>query len=259
MNPFEGGFGRPDTGRNTIYLGETAQIRLRVENISRQDITNVEVVSVAMHETPFGGDVEITQTANDLPSTLTPSGDDSRGFIWLDVTELETGQVWLTADVRGVRDNKTVTTKIETLFMLKGGLSLTVEQANNIVLGADNNGDGEIDDDDEIVELTVKVENETEEPVTDIGPIDLTKPLRLTSRIAGLAVALIPKELPTEKIAELAAGESRTLTYKYRAFDKVAADIDVVFQGMQDSREVSGVGSSRVAGDHEAMHRGLVT
>lgn len=246
VKSFEGGFARPDIGVTTVYLGEKAQVRLRVANISDEDITNVEVVDADFRETALGGSVEITETANELPQTLAASGLDSQGFVWFDVEGIETGSVWLVANVRGTRNGKTVTGTLETLFAVKGGLALTVEQENAVVFGADNNDDGEIDEEDEIVQLNVKVQNTTEETITNIGPLDLTRPLKFTSRIADLGVMLEPVELPSEPIAQLAAGASQTLVYKYRATDKVSADIEAIFRGMQDGREVSGVGRGQV-------------
>jgi hypothetical protein len=127
------------------------------------------------------------------------------------------------------------------------GLRVSVQQVRPVVLGEDNNDDGEIDEADEIVDIDLTIENTTDEPITSVGPTELSDPLQFRSRISGLNVRLEPLELPAARIAQIDGGGSVTLRYRYRALDRVSADIETVIRGVQDGREVAAVGEGRVS------------
>lgn len=130
------------------------------------------------------------------------------------------------------------------------GLAVTVTQSPaSMVLGRDNDADGDVDDDDAILELQVEATNITDVPIEDVklaAPVEFVPGPDLEDP-AEVLESIDEEPLATD-FGTLDPGESATLTYHYLATGKVEAEARVTVRGVRNgsSTSASGAGSLEI-------------
>jgi len=114
--------------------------------------------------------------------------------------------------------------------------SLIVEVTQNppkLVLGGDNNGDGQTNALDRKLEIIVSVANVSKEDVTEVKSVILNDPIQLTSLAQNLNIWLTPLDVPPGDFATIRPGVENTVwkTNVYEATDRTYAQASILLQG----------------------------
>ncbi len=122
------------------------------------------------------------------------------------------------------------------------GLAVTIAQSpERLVLGRDNDQDGDVDEDDATLELRVKVENVTDVPVQDVeatGPVEITQDPALEDALEPL------DEEPVETgFGTLQPGASKTLAFRYKVTGRVDAEAKITVRGIRNGASVTKSGT----------------
>ncbi|MCB1029550.1 MAG: hypothetical protein KDB24_17490, partial [Microthrixaceae bacterium] len=116
-----GEFFRVDGGSTFVKVGadEEAAVRLRVENASGEELTNVRLTDVRVVEDESGGQAAITADGPGPPGILEATGPNSVGFADFKVLGEEPGTVTLKAEVAATKGSQPVTDTIEQEFQVR--------------------------------------------------------------------------------------------------------------------------------------------
>ncbi len=165
----EGDFFRVDGGSPFVKVGDDAQVRLRVDNSSGKELTNVRVTSAQVVAGADGGAATLGAPAGAPPSTLAASGPGSIGFADYELRGDEPGTVTLRAQVAAIKEGVAITGTIEREF--------TVRQDDLVVNLTLDPPEYEVPDDGVFeptdITATVSFTNATNEPMTNLRLQDL--------------------------------------------------------------------------------------
>ncbi|MGB3411260.1 MAG: hypothetical protein WBA45_08670 [Microthrixaceae bacterium] len=172
-NDFEGNFFRTDNSSPSVNEGEGTEVRLRVANVSGDEMTGVSLTNVEVLGVDNGvdqvGDAELVQVGENLPGVLAASGLASQGFVDFTLAGLEEGRILLSAKVAGTRDGKAVSGTIESQFSVRAEdlvVNLTLDPPEYEVPE-----DGEFEPTD--ITATVSFTNATDDEMTNLRLQDL--------------------------------------------------------------------------------------
>ncbi len=115
----EGEFFRVDGGSAYVKIGDDADVRLRVENASSQELTNVSITSTEVVEDDSGGKATLSAAGGLSPTTLAAQGPSSVGFADFTLKGEEAGTVTLRAEISATKNGDTVTGTIEREFEVR--------------------------------------------------------------------------------------------------------------------------------------------
>lgn len=237
----------PSTTGDTVKEGELLPLRLRVENHDEDEVTNVHVTSATVVATDEDAAGAATITPNNdfygagLPSVIAGNG---QVFADFDVMPTHVGTVRAQVRVEATKSTGETISQTYTfdITIKAAPLTVTIEQdPATVIYGQDNNGDGQVTDADNEFDIKVTVTNESADEVTSVDSMDTAQPLRFTGKIGEEAAAVALERIDSEgsSFGDLAAGASKTITYQYRASDRVLADATYTVAGVQDGREVT--------------------
>ncbi len=169
----EGNFFKTDNSSPFVNKGETAEVRLRVANISGEEITGVKLNEVEVLGLDNGvdpvGEATIVQAGANLPATLAASGLTSEAFVDFTLEGITDGKILLSAKVSGTRDGKAVSETIESNFSVNAEdlvVNLTLDPPEYEVPE-----DGEFEPVD--ITATVSFTNATADDMTNLRLQDL--------------------------------------------------------------------------------------
>ena len=220
--------------RNRIELGEEFGVRVKVRatedgigalnklafNGTALPIPDLFTILRAPQETTIG--------------TLLPG--EEREFLWT-LRADRAGEFALSAATvlgKDSADRTVVSTGSQVRGQVSSLMVEVVQQPPKLVLGADNNGDGETNALDRKVELIVSVSNVTQEDVTEVKAVVVDDaPIRLTSLAQDLNIWLTPLELAPPDFGTIRPGPENTVrrTNVYEATDRTYAQASILLQG----------------------------
>lgn len=133
-------------------------------------------------------------------------------------------------DARNRIVTATRATALGTVTALLAGIE---QRPERVVLGEDNNGDGEVNGADARVELILGVTNVTSAVVTELHTDNLEEPIRLTSRLFDVPVALDPVSIFPGDLGSIQPGPANAVfrTNIYEATNYVFASASVIVRG----------------------------
>lgn len=108
-----------------------------------------------------------------------------------------------------------------------------MQQPPRLVLGADNNGDGETNALDRRLEIIVSVANVSTNDVTEVKAVVVDDPIQLTSLAQDLNIWLTPLDVPPGDFGTIRPGPENTVwkTNTYEATDRTYAQASILLQG----------------------------
>ncbi|MEZ5238835.1 MAG: hypothetical protein R2716_07755 [Microthrixaceae bacterium] len=192
---FSGEFFRVDGGSRYVRVGEESDIRLRVENASSRELTNVRVDSIEVEgeqqegDPPEGEDPVVAdatvQGGTGPIGTLAASGPESVGFVDMVVTGATGGTATIKANVSGVKEGEPVTGTIESEF--------------------------DVREDDLVVNLTLDPPEYEEAEDGTFEPVDITATVSFTNNTNEDMTDLRLQDLD---VARVFSGQTLHVTYK---------------------------------------------
>ncbi|MBL9174497.1 MAG: carbohydrate-binding protein [Verrucomicrobiales bacterium] len=220
--------------RNRIELGEEFDVRVKVR--ATDDgfgaLSNLAFIGSALTVPDI---FSIVRAPAETPiGTLLPG--EEREFVWTLKAE-KAGQFSLISSSVSGKDAADRPVTGPGGFVRGEVSSLIVEvvqQPPRLVLGADNNGDGETNALDRRLELIVSVSNVTQQDVTDVKAVVVEDaPIRLTSLAQDLNIWLTPLELAPPTFGTIRPGPENTVrrTNVYEATDRTYAQASILLQG----------------------------
>lgn len=238
----------PSTTGHTVKEGELLPLTLQVKNQDDADMTDVHVTSVEVVSTDEDavGAATIVPVGAALPTSIAPS---SLVFTDFDVTPTHAGMVSVQVKVEATLSTDEVVSGTYLFDVtIKGApLKVTIEQDPPDLIYSQEQDAGA--DDPNVFDVKVTVTNTSEEDVTNIKSIDTDSPLQINSRLPGGAGAAIELQydgfVPSD-FGDLGPGQSETLTYTYKALDRVLADVTYAVQGVQNGSAVSAHGTGEI-------------
>ncbi len=113
---------------------------------------------------------------------------------------------------------------------------------NRVVLGEDNNGDGVRDAEDELVRIVMGITNVTGANVTEVRTDNLTEPVKFTTRLVNVPVALKPVDVRAGDFGTILPGAANAVfrTNVYLATNYVLASASLLVRGKADGASVQG-------------------
>ncbi|MGN6696480.1 MAG: PKD domain-containing protein, partial [Aquihabitans sp.] len=253
------------TGDLTSKEDERVGVRLRVQNDGDEPLTNVAVTSIAVTPTDEEETGEITiapLVGGEVLSGSLGTGGDRLDFADYDVVAKKAGKVEVAVTVEadlpsGAKTSAVITQEIE---IRPAPLKVDIEPhyaeppggaTEPPMFEKDNNGDGKVDEKDHRIDIDVTVTNRSDEPMAEVEFNDQSEPLDFDDKyLGGGQVYLDPLDfLADTTFGDLAAGESKTLTFAYEAKEPVWADAIAIVKGRTgdaDGPLVTGVGRNVV-------------
>ncbi len=209
-----GEFFRVDGLGDEVREGDTAPVRLRVENLSEEDVTGLQLVSVgesgdaglvdvrAATEPLAGQDAVLT-----LPDGLAASGPSSVGFSDFEVDGVEAGETGLVAVVKGTTaGGEEVTGTIEQDWLVRQNdlvTTITVDPEEYELLDEDAAGPPAP------ITVTVEIANQGSEPIRDVRLLSLDPRAQdETPVLDRIDVTDGPTDETPIEYGDIAAGES---------------------------------------------------
>ncbi|MFN0069313.1 MAG: PKD domain-containing protein, partial [Limisphaerales bacterium] len=139
------------------------------------------------------------------------------------------------AGVRGMDAiNRTVSGAGATVSGQVTALIVGIEQKPpRLVLGGDNNDDGETNDLDRLVELIVGLTNVSRQDITEVKAVIVDDPIQLTSLAQDLNIWITPTNVPPGDFGTIAPGAANAVrrTNLYVAEDRTYAEASILVQG----------------------------
>ena len=113
---------------------------------------------------------------------------------------------------------------------------------NRVVLGEDNNGDGVINAEDERVRIVMGITNVTGVNVTEVRTDNLTEPVKFTTRLVNVPVALEPVDVRAGDFGTIQPGAANAMvrTNVYLATNYVLASASLLVRGKADGTSAQG-------------------
>lgn len=193
VGTFDGEWFRTDNLGDSVRQGDTAPVRLRVENETAQPLTDVVMTEVSV-TAPAEEGVEpaegvggaiLSPKAGVLRGSLAATGLEAADFLDFDLEGVQPGDIELSAKFTGKdpAGNTVTGTVVETWQVIERPLKVEVtphlRKADGTLpeLNLDNDGDGDIDLDDHRFDVEVKISNDADEPVTDLAFLDAAEPV----------------------------------------------------------------------------------
>ncbi len=263
-------FNPATNGSHRVRVGEDLDLRLRVENLSKTNLTNVKVTSIEANPTapidptnPAAATVKPLPGGMTLSGTLADQGPAAMDFAEYRVTGTTAGTMQVVANVEGTKPDGTVITTQLTfdLEVSPSDLQATVKvvyprPANPgpdtppPSFDVDNNGDGTVDELDKRIQIEVTVANTSDVDIKGVAPLDPSKPITFTADTAGGgAVGLIPNGTLPGVLGDFQAHSEKTFTYAYDAIEPFVGKAQILLHGMMQTdpvKAVSVIGSERV-------------
>ncbi len=207
VGTFGGEWFRTDNLGDSVRQGDTAPIRLRVENETDQPLTEVVMTEVSVTEpaeeeadegddsgepgedgddaTEGVGGAKLTPQPGGLRGSLGASGIEALDFLDFTLEGVQPGEIELSATFTGKdpAGNTVTGTVVETWQVIERPLKVEVtphlRKADGTLpeLNMDNDGNGRIDLDDHRFDVDVKISNDADEPVTDLAFLDAAEPV----------------------------------------------------------------------------------
>lgn len=122
-----------------------------------------------------------------------------------------------------------------------------------VILGYDNNGDGDTNELDHLVEIVVAVTNVTKQPITEVKAVIVDDPIQLTSIGQDLNIWLTPVNVPPGDFGTVSPGPENAVykTNKYEATGRTYATASTLLQGKAGDAgvQVRGEGTIKVGGE----------
>ncbi|MBN9689595.1 MAG: PKD domain-containing protein [Verrucomicrobia bacterium] len=219
--------------RNRLELGEEFRVRVGVE----AGTTGVgELTGLAFAAAPLSIPeifTVVSAPAQTEIGTLQPG--ERREFFWT-LRADRAGEFALTAS--GVFGKDAIgrlvsaapaSTRGEVTSLIIG----IVQRPAKVVLGGDNNQDGETNSLDRRVELIVGITNVSQQDVTGVRALIVEDPIQLTSLAEDLNIWLEPREVPLGEFGTIRPGAANAVlrTNVYEATDRTYAEASIVVQG----------------------------
>lgn len=128
------------------------------------------------------------------------------------------------------------------------------QRPSRLVLGADNNGDGETNHLDRLVELIVGITNVSRQDITEVKAVTVDDhPIRLTSLAQDLNIWLTPTNIPAGDYGTIRPGAANAVrsTNVYIAEGRTLAEASILLQGKigETGLQARGEGLAEVGGE----------
>ncbi len=129
------------------------------------------------------------------------------------------------------------------------------QRPTKLVLGADNNGDGETNELDRLVELIVGITNVSRQDITEVKAVIVDDPIQLTSLAQDLNIWIFPTNVPPGNFGTIAPGTANGIvrTNVYIAEDRTYAEASILLQGKIGDTGVQARGAGEVAVGGETL------
>src|SRR5688572_20673883 len=122
-----------------------------------------------------------------------------------------------------------------------------------VILGYDNNGDGDTNELDCVVQIIVAVTNVVKQPITDVKAVIVNDPIQLTSIGQDLNIWLEPINVPPGDFGTVLPGAENAIykTNLYEATGRTYATASILLQGKAGDAgvQVRGEGTIKVGGE----------
>ena len=209
VGTFDGDWFRRDGSSDELREGETVDIRVRVENETRELLTDVRLKSVAVtapNDAPanpetgtpavkdgIGGARLVPDPTTSLHGVLGATGAESVDFLDFKLTGVEAGEIELVASFTGrdpdgalvegsVKDTWTVR---DQPIRVEVRPDLRRPDGSAPELNTDNDGDGDVDLDDHRFDVEVEISNDAEVEITGPRFLDPAEPVDWSNNLRG--------------------------------------------------------------------------
>ena len=244
----EGEFFRVDGGSPYVKIDDDADVRLRIENSSSRQLTNVQIASTEVvfdEEDEDAGRAVLTAEGAGPPSTLDATGPGSVGFADFKLQGEKAGTVTLKAEITATKEGEAVSGTIEREFEVR-----QEDLQVNLTLDPPDYEEAE-DGTFEPVQITAAVTftNNTADDMTNVKLHELEVDRVFTGQ--GLHVKYVSGTRPDPAdpkvlVESLKAGEtSKEFTAVFEATDDGTVEFSAFATAAAGNRTVAGIAKQR--------------